>query len=228
VSKPQFPSGYFPSPETVASVVQSYNSPGADLDAMQSGRPAENRSGCSSFAPCDPENGYHNAGKPDSFSPGWEGFPEICNLSPLLKTSPCTGGSSYASKTGEQKTLQMKLFQGRSRISLGSVCWRSSPITPLPQFGESKFLREPDSDSGLHCNLEDDTPEILKETRSPIKSVTATSPNQKRVSPPHQVLCGSSANSPSGLRSGRKYILQSVPAFPSLTPYSKSNREDGT
>lgn len=190
---------------------------------MQNSGLAEDRTGCSSLVFDDPKSEFHNAGKGDPFSSGWEGFPDMCNLSPLLKASPNAGGSLSASKNGERKIV--KLHTGSNRIALGALRWRSSPITPFPQFGEGKFQREPDSDSTLQCNPEDDTPEILKETRSPIKSsVTATSPNQKRVSPPHQV--GTSANSPSSLRSGRKYILQSMPTFPPLTPYSKINREN--
>ncbi|XP_019053203.1 PREDICTED: protein tesmin/TSO1-like CXC 2 isoform X2 [Nelumbo nucifera] len=62
---------------------------------------------------------------------------------------------------------------------------------------------------------EDDTPEILKGDCSPISGVKTSSPNCKRVSPPHLGL------SPTR-KSGRKLILQSIPSFPPLTPHHES------
>ncbi|KAK4482859.1 hypothetical protein RD792_010031 [Penstemon davidsonii] len=59
---------------------------------------------------------------------------------------------------------------------------------------------------------EDEIPEFLQ-CVSPISGIKMSSPNQKRVSPPHGV-----GMSPGGLRSSRKLILQSIPSFPSLTP----------
>ncbi|XP_039130132.1 protein tesmin/TSO1-like CXC 2 isoform X1 [Dioscorea cayenensis subsp. rotundata] len=58
---------------------------------------------------------------------------------------------------------------------------------------------------------EDETPAILKGNVSPINSVKATSPNQKRVSPP-QFGTRLSPNH----KGGRKLILKSIPSFPSL------------
>ncbi|ONK66518.1 uncharacterized protein A4U43_C06F9030 [Asparagus officinalis] len=203
--KHHLPSSLFPSPDSVASIVRSYESSDADLDAMQND---------------------HNTEKVDPFSPGWDVFSDIYNLSPLLKTSvsPSAGSSSAASKTREHKIF--KFPQGSTKISLGSLRWHNSPITPIPEFEESEFVRESDSNSGVPCNQEDDTPDILKETRSPIKMVKSSSPNSKRVSPPHRILCSTSESPPpSGLRNVRKFILQSMPAFPPLTPYSKSNKE---
>lgn len=54
----------------------------------------------------------------------------------------------------------------------------------------------------------------LQSNGSPISGIkSAASPNSKRVSPPHCAF----GMSP-GRRSSRKLILQSIPAFPSLTP----------
>lgn len=100
----------------------------------------------------------------------------------------------------------------------GSLHWHSSPIMPMSPLDDNKKLQGLDSaDGGLYDILEDDMPEILKDTSMPIKPVKAGSPNGKRVSPPHNFhQLGSSSSGP--LRSGRKFILKSVPSFPPLTP----------
>ncbi|KAF8090216.1 hypothetical protein N665_0482s0013 [Sinapis alba] len=88
--------------------------------------------------------------------------------------------------------------------------------------GSSSF-RKPDGDltqsmNELETVTEDKTetmPEILN--TSPITTVKAISPNSKRVSPPH--IGSSESGSILGKRSnGRKLILRSIPAFPSLNP----------
>ncbi|EOA29996.1 hypothetical protein CARUB_v10013101mg [Capsella rubella] len=91
--------------------------------------------------------------------------------------------------------------------------------------GSSSF-RKPDSDlTQSHnekrpCELvtEDKTetmPDIL--LNSPIANIKAISPNSKRVSPPQ--LGSSESGSNLGRRgNGRKLILRSIPAFPSLNP----------
>lgn len=162
----------------------------------------------------------------DTFSPGWDGFPDICNFSPMAKISPSNGDASTSSKAKEPKILQTRLFQGNP-LALGPR-WRCSPVTPLRQFGGSKIVLEPDSENGLNKTVDDDTPDILKETSSPTRAVNSTSPKQKRVSPPKRLLRESRSSSSSG-RSGRKFILQAVPSFPPLTPYSNNNdRGSGT
>lgn len=55
-------------------------------------------------------------------------------------------------------------------------------------------------------------PDVLKEADSPSSRVKTTSPNGKRVSPPHNAL----SISPNR-KGGRKLILKSIPSFPSLT-----------
>jgi hypothetical protein len=95
------------------------------------------------------------------------------------------------------------------QLSGGSIRWRgSSPIfTP----NASKY---DESDGKLFDIVENETP---------IKSVKANSPIQKRVSPPQNHLLGiGSSSSSGGLKSGRKFILQSVPSFPPLTPCADS------
>ncbi|KAL6880638.1 hypothetical protein ACP4OV_012203 [Aristida adscensionis] len=63
------------------------------------------------------------------------------------------------------------------------------------------------ADSGFN----EEMPDILKEATSPTNCVKTTSPNGKRVSPPHNAL----SISPNR-KGGRKLILKSIPSFPSL------------
>lgn len=103
--------------------------------------------------------------------------------------------------------------------SVNSLRWRSSSITPMVLFGETKLPWITDSENGLYNIIEDDhTPEILKENPIPITAVKVSSPNKKRVSPPHSRLHELGSSSSAGLRSGRKFILKAVPSFPPLTP----------
>ncbi|XAR57272.1 hypothetical protein NMG60_11025348 [Bertholletia excelsa] len=73
----------------------------------------------------------------------------------------------------------------------------------------------PELDKGSQIVREDEMPEILQGTGSPISGVKSASPNSKRVSPPH---CSFGSSSSPGRRNTRKLILQSIPSFPSLTP----------
>ncbi|KAK4277150.1 hypothetical protein QN277_015192 [Acacia crassicarpa] len=108
----------------------------------------------------------------------------------------------------------------------GSLRWRTSPITPMTKLGETKSLQCLESNSRLYDILEDETPEMLKEASTPMKSVKTSSPKQKRVSPPHGHLSELGSGSSGGLRSGRKFILKAVPSFPPLTPCITS-KENG-
>ncbi|CAL5066852.1 unnamed protein product [Urochloa decumbens] len=65
--------------------------------------------------------------------------------------------------------------------------------------------------------VDEEMPDILKEANSPSSGVKTTSPNGKRVSPPHNAL----SISPNR-KGGRKLILKSIPSFPSLTGDSNS------
>lgn len=104
-----------------------------------------------------------------------------------------------------------------------------TPVTPALSStactAGNKLSDASDFDMQSHdvsCSLEDDTPDILKNNCSPTRGLKASSPNQKRVSPPHNYCPKEMMNrrpiSSPGIRSGRKYILQSVPSFPPLTP----------
>ncbi|KAL5698093.1 hypothetical protein ACHQM5_029172 [Ranunculus cassubicifolius] len=198
--KSQFPARrYLPSPEsdTNISSSQSPNSP--------------RRIDLNNHIVFDQEVEFSATGRMDQFSPKWDRFEDICSLTPLSSKA-----ASPSNNNSGQGRVQL---QGSIRLS-GSLRWRSSPITPLPRLGESKVqIGEPDSEPGYDI-LEDDTPDILKESRTPIKAVKVSSPNQKRVSPPcsHLNSLGSSRSSP-GLKSGRKFVLQSISSFPPLTPY---------
>ncbi|CAJ2674979.1 unnamed protein product [Trifolium pratense] len=132
------------------------------------------------------------------------------------KNAP-TGPSSKDNEWLDLPPYQLSNRCGIRQLSGGSLRWRgSSPITP----NDSK---DDESDDKLFDILEDETPDVLKEASTPIKSVKANSPIQKRVSPPqnHLLRIGSSS-SVGGLKSGRKFILQSVPSFPPLTPCADS------
>lgn len=158
----------------------------------------------------------------DSLSPGWNEFTAICIVSPLSDPSPST------SRTEQDKTYKAKLLPERN-ISSGVSLQHCSTATPPGLFGEGKSIINPATTGELHYNLTDETPEILKDAHSPIKTVKASSPNQKRVSPPQRMSheAGSSFSSP-GLKSGRKYVLHSIPQFPSLTPYRNNSKNRGT
>ncbi|XVF34388.1 hypothetical protein REPUB_Repub18cG0055100 [Reevesia pubescens] len=141
-----------------------------------------------------------------------------CHQTPQPNHPSIIIGSSL-SKARELTSLSRFQLGPRSGCltSGGSLHWCSSPITPMSPLDETKKLQGLDSDTGLYDILEDDTPEILKDTSTPIKTVKASSPNGKRVSPPHNLhQLGSSSSGP--LRSGRKFILKAVPSFPPLTP----------
>ncbi|KAL6285833.1 hypothetical protein ACE6H2_010223 [Prunus campanulata] len=129
------------------------------------------------------------------YSPTWEGISDISKLTPL--SHPC------------------------SRTVFSSASSSNSAKIPQAQLPSSHL-----QPSGAHYDIPyDDTPEILKETSNPTKVVKASSPNQKRVSPP-QSRSRLRERSPTGLRSGRKFILQAMPSFPPLTPHR--NSKEGT
>ncbi|GMH08459.1 hypothetical protein Nepgr_010299 [Nepenthes gracilis] len=83
----------------------------------------------------------------------------------------------------------------------------NAPVRSTFLRSQPKMEKQPQAVSG------DEMPAVLQNNSSPGSSVKTLSPNSKRVSPPHH----DNGQSP-GLRSGRKLILQSIPAFPSLTP----------
>ncbi|XP_022751649.1 CRC domain-containing protein TSO1-like [Durio zibethinus] len=142
-----------------------------------------------------------------------------CHHTPLLNHSSIFTGSSSSSKARELTSLSQFRLGPRSGCisSGGSLHWHRSSFMPMSTLDGTKKLQGLNSDGGLDDILEDDTPELLKGTSTPIKSVKASSPNGKRVSPPHNLhQLRSSSSGP--LRSGRKFILKAVPSFPPLTP----------
>uniref|UniRef100_A0A0D3GMV8 CRC domain-containing protein n=1 Tax=Oryza barthii TaxID=65489 RepID=A0A0D3GMV8_9ORYZ len=62
-----------------------------------------------------------------------------------------------------------------------------------------------------NSGLNEEMPDILRDDASPGNCVKTSSPNGKRVSPPHNALSVSPSR-----KGGRKLILKSIPSFPSL------------
>lgn len=170
----------------------------------------------------DQEADYSNADILPYFSSKRDSLTDVCQISPSNPRLMAVGSLS-SSKTRERTgSFRLQLCSGSGHVSsAGSLRWRSSPITPMTQLGGSKGPQGPDSEDGLYGIL-DDTPEILEDTSTPTKSVKVSSPNQKRVSPPHGRLHELGSSSSGFLKSGRKFILRSVPSFPPLTPCVES------
>ncbi|ESR33242.1 hypothetical protein CICLE_v10004441mg [Citrus x clementina] len=109
-----------------------------------------------------------------------------------------------------QLPFSTKCKPPRSLLSIGS----SSGFFTGHNYGKPNILRsQPKFEKSLQTAPEDEMPEILRGNCTPCSGIKTSSPNSKRVSPPHTIL----GSSPSR-RSGRKLILQSIPSFPSLTP----------
>ncbi|WOH08498.1 hypothetical protein DCAR_0727939 [Daucus carota subsp. sativus] len=94
------------------------------------------------------------------------------------------------------------------RSSFLSIGGSSSAIYGTPAFGKLNPLRPL---SKIQNDQKDEIPEILQKNASPNSRVKLSSPNSKRVSPPHGNIGQSQ-----GQRSSRKLILQSIPSFPAL------------
>ncbi|XP_057475567.1 protein tesmin/TSO1-like CXC 2 [Actinidia eriantha] len=89
----------------------------------------------------------------------------------------------------------------------------SSGFYGSQRFGKPNFLQhQPKFEKRVQTVQEEEMPEILQHNCSPISGIKSSSPNSKRVSPPHCDF-GLSPHR----RSSRKLILQSIPSFPSLT-----------
>ncbi|XP_042001763.1 protein tesmin/TSO1-like CXC 2 isoform X1 [Salvia splendens] len=86
-----------------------------------------------------------------------------------------------------------------------------SPGTPMAQSSASRHLKVIDLDGEPSNTMQDDTPDILKDSHAPHNAVKSSSPNKKRVSPPHASRHGPGL-SLNGLRSGRKFILKAIPS----------------
>lgn len=119
---------------------------------------------------------------------------------------PMTPIQISRSKSFTQPSFSLKRKPPRSCLSIGS----SSLLHISERLGKPHFL-QPHSKPQIQTGTEDEMPDILKGNSSPSSGIKASSPNSKRVSPPH---CNS-GSSP-GRRSVRKLILKSIPSFPSL------------
>lgn len=159
------------------------------------------------MASFDQESRHGNANTLDEFSAACPQSGNMGPLSDIPNLQQCADNSNAPSFSAKGNNL-----------SRSSLVWPGSPVTPMAEFSGSKVLQESEFDFGLSNNMQDDTPEILKDTPTPINTVKASSPNKKRVSPPHGRPQEFSSSSSTGLRTGRKFILKSVPAFPPLTP----------
>ncbi|KZV14429.1 hypothetical protein F511_43244 [Dorcoceras hygrometricum] len=96
--------------------------------------------------------------------------------------------------------------------------FHGSPNTPVSNLSGTKHQELLDLDHDLFDVMQDDTPEILKDTPTPLNAVKVSSPNKKRVSPPHSQVPKFDSSSPARFRNAVKFILKSVPSFPPLTP----------
>ncbi|KAK2980633.1 hypothetical protein RJ640_011441 [Escallonia rubra] len=105
-------------------------------------------------------------------------------------------------------------FSSKSRPPRSSVLAIGSSSGTSQKFGKPDVgQRQAKFEKRFEPAKEDEMPEFLQGSGSPISGIKSGSPNSKRVSPPH---CNT-GTSP-GQRSSRKLILQSIPSFPSLTP----------
>ncbi|KAL2517578.1 putative CRC domain-containing protein TSO1-like [Abeliophyllum distichum] len=101
-----------------------------------------------------------------------------------------------------ENNLRVQPFSGSGHFSsASSLRWRGSPITPMAQFSGTKLPQAVDFYDDLHNIMEDDTPDILKDTPNPLNTVKVSSPNKKRVSPPHGHSRELGSSSSAGLRS---------------------------
>ncbi|XP_043721665.1 uncharacterized protein LOC122669080 isoform X2 [Telopea speciosissima] len=229
VPKPRVPARRcLPSPESDSSALSSYGksarSPNNNYETQQ-----KTSKEVLDIVPYDQDLDFIKAGRVDQFLPRWDGHADICNLTPLPHPPSRAIASLASSNTSDHiKVSRAPSSRGSGHLSsVSSLRWHSSPITPMPHLGGSNFTSELDSDNGLYDILGDDTPEILKDTATPINVVKASSPNKKRVSPPHSRLHEVKSNSSLALRSGRKFILQAVPSFPPLSPDSDPKSSSG-
>ncbi|PHT74352.1 hypothetical protein T459_21629 [Capsicum annuum] len=213
-SKTWFTSGrYVSSPESGQANTEAYGlSPGSPRSSKNHDIDQETTDDILDIVPFDQEN-HGNAKLANEISPG---FHVTDNTDDLLALP---NSQDWASNSDNQLIPQTVHFQ-----STPLLCWRNSPMTPMTQFDGSgmNVLELLDSNKKPFV-MEDDTPEILKESSIPQNGVKVNSPNKKRISPPHRHLNELGATSSGGgLKTGRKFILRAVPSFPPLTPCIES------
>ncbi|KAM1022740.1 hypothetical protein ACFX2I_043634 [Malus domestica] len=166
---------------------------------------------------------YDNIGIADTFSPRYDAAPIICHITPLSDLCSKASASSTSSRSDWKNASQVQLCpESQGLSSNSSLRWCSSPLTPMTRLGGTECSQGLDFDHGLSDIVQEEMPEILKDISATNKSVKVSSPNKKRVSPPHNHNHELGASSSGSLRSGRKFILKAVPSFPPLTPCSSS------
>lgn len=230
-SKSRILSGrYVPSPKSDLTILSSYVKSSRTLNSSDSNEMLLEKS--REIVDVDPygqERDYSSADMVEQFSPRCHSLVDLCDFNPLLDFPSTAMESSASSKaTGWTNVSRLQLCpRSGSLLSGSSLRWRSSPVTLLTQLGGTKSLQALDSDGRLSGILGDDTPEVLKDASTPIKSVKISSPSRKRVSPPHGRAHEHGSSSSSMLKSGRKFILKAVPSFPPLTPCIDSKGSTG-
>ncbi|XP_052210666.1 CRC domain-containing protein TSO1-like isoform X2 [Diospyros lotus] len=218
--KPRFSTRRFTlSPES--SLILLPKSPGSPESYDKHDMPPKSTKNIQDMVSSHQESFCSNVETVGDLSPQYSGLANLCDLS-MLPNPPSMAIDYSASTTTSDWTITSRdqFSPGNGHFSsLSSLRWQSPSVTPVSKFGGIKLLQSFDSNEKLNNILEDDTPELLKDTSSPANSVKVSSPNKKRVSPPHSRLheLGSSSSA-AGLRNGRKFILRAVPSFPPLTP----------
>ncbi|XP_055820591.1 protein tesmin/TSO1-like CXC 4 isoform X2 [Solanum dulcamara] len=214
-SQSWFTSGrYLSSPESGQVNTAAYGlSPGSPRSSKNHGIHQETTADILDLVTFDQEFNYGNAKLANEISPGFHVTGNMDDLLALPKSQ------DWASNSGGQLIPQTVHFQ-----STHPLCWRDSPTAHMTQFDGSGMntLELLDSDKKPYV-MEDDTPEILKDSSIRQIGVKVSSPNKKRVSPPYRHLNEiSSSSSGGGLKTGRKFILRAVPSSPPLTPCIQS------
>ncbi|KAK4435781.1 protein tesmin/TSO1-like CXC 2 [Sesamum alatum] len=195
---------YFQSPESSLTFVAPYMmSPGSPRNSENNGMISGNAPGILDLVSPDQGLYYGSAETGNEYSTVSDQSGKMENLSGLPNPK------EWASQS---------FSRNKSYSSLSSLRWRGSPNTPMAQFSGTKNLQVIELESDLSNTLQDDTPDILKDSPTPVNAVKVSSPNKKRVSPPHGRQREFSSSSSDGLRTGRKFILKAVPSFPPLTP----------
>ncbi|CAI9094523.1 OLC1v1030277C1 [Oldenlandia corymbosa var. corymbosa] len=184
------------------------------------------------------------AGDPDSRDLIPETNSEIMDLAPFPQDfssgyrysanqfSQCDGPSSmnHSSPAAFPNPQDWVASAPRAQIVTGnrhvstesSLRWRRSPITPSIHIGASKLHQAAEFEERPYSIVDDDTPEILKENPEPTGAVKVSSPNKKRVSPPHGGLTQLTSCSSEGVRTCRRFVLKGIPTMPPRTPHIQS------
>ncbi|XP_057504619.1 uncharacterized protein LOC130788097 [Actinidia eriantha] len=197
-----------PSPESNLTLLPSFGE--SPCHAMLT----KARKGIEDIVSCHHELDCSNIEPVSGFSTRYDGLASVCDLSTLPNPSSTAMCSSALFEQSDWTTnSRAQFFPGSGHLSsASSLRWRGTPITPVAKFGGTKILQAVESDEKVHYILEDDMPDILKDKPTSLNGVKVSSPNKKRICPPHRSSCSTD------LTSGRKFILQAMPSFPPLTP----------